>query len=193
MKKISTSIAIASTALLQACNEEAPSGQSSEETEENKTHPELVGHWRSLCLEVPEAQTMSARQFASMTRASGGSGGGSGGIDGDYFKEEIEFRQNGEMVSAKTYFQDSQCNPNSSGNTVWQQSAYFPKDSVMMNDGATAVELDLNDDGTFTYTAFRVSGIDLYLGDEGFSTDGRDGSSSDKRLDGVGSRFTKFQ
>lgn len=176
---IRTSLSLAATALLGACGSE--SGGGGPIAEANTSAPELIGSWRSDCIAVPGSGT-------TVTGASGGvivSGGES-------YRRSISFEQTGEVEFVTEAFAEANCNTNFARTPSVSYSQYYVGGDTLERNGSDTVELDYNLGGSLVYSMFQMVNTDrLYLGEIDNSSVGHDGSSADKRLDGLGQPLTK--
>ena len=189
IKKISTTLSVAATVLLEACS--SSSSDPGLSLSPNTKAPELIGTWQSNCTIIPSAAKNIAATFVG---ASGAGGGGSGGSSsGDAFRYTAVFNQNGLAVLSMENFATTNCNANTRVSSGRFESAYIVGDATIANDGSPATEINYNTATSTTYSIFQIiNNNDLYIGDENQSSPGNNGSSETARYDGVGVRLSKL-
>lgn len=191
-KKLTASLSIATTVLLQACG--SSGSDSGPAPVPNTTAPELVGTWKSNCIvnPTPRSQPDSGTTVTLAAASGGGGGGGGGSTNGLSRIDTITFNQNGRAEFLSEQFSSTICNTNTRLPSSFISSVYFVGSPTLDRNGAQAVELDYNASGTLLYSIFQVSStVDLKLGEEASSTSGNDGTSSTTRFDGLGPTLTK--
>ncbi|MGB5397304.1 MAG: hypothetical protein WBN96_09150 [Gammaproteobacteria bacterium] len=184
--KISTTLSIAATVLVQACSSSAT--DSGPTPVANTTAPELVGEWRSDCTNTPSPKSSPAT--ITYAKASGG-GGGSGG--GESQRDTIIFNQNGRAEFSTEYYATANCNTSTLASVDRVDYVYFVGNATTANDSSVTTELDYSSSSATLYSMFQVvnGGIDLHLGDSAQSAPGNDGISPATRLDGLGDALRK--
>lgn len=184
MKKISTSLSIAATVLLEACS--SSSTDAGPTPVPNTTAPELLATWATDCI-----ITQNSGPTNTLTSASGSSGGGSIS-DGEAYISRGVFNQDGRVEFATEYYATANCNPNTLAGTSRYNAVYYIGDASLAADGSPVTEIDFSDGGSTTYSIFQVvSDSELYLGEAAASSAGNDGSGTATRLDGLGARMLK--
>lgn len=187
IKKISTTLSVAATVLLEACS--SSSSDPGLSLSPNTKAPELIGTWQSNCTIIPSAAKNIAATFVG---ASGGNGSG-GSSSGDAFRYTAVFNQNGLAVLSTENFATTNCNANTSVSSGRFESAYIVGDATFANDGSPATKINYNTTTSTTYSIFQIiNNNDLYIGDENQSSPGNNGSSETARYDGVGVRLSKL-
>lgn len=185
-KKISTTLSVAASVLLEACSSAGSDATSAPVAVANTSAPELVASWQTGCI-----ITQNSGSAGTITQASGsGSGGGSGGVSGGAaFRSAAVFKQDGHVEFSTENFATSNCNANTLSSYSRYEAVYFVGAAGSSNDGRDDVtEISYQDTSSTSYSVFQlVNGSTLYLGDVAASSPGRDGSSEDSRLDGFGS------
>lgn len=175
-KKISTTLSIATSILLQSCSssESSPVAQ----FEANTKAPELIASWATKCI-------TTSNGTSTTTSASGG---GTGGISGgNAFITNATFNADGSATLSKKYFATSNCNANTLIKSDNFNASYFIEDAGTAKDGSPVTNIRYSSANSTTYSIFQViNGISLYLGDFETSTPGNEGSSETTRLDGLG-------
>jgi hypothetical protein len=186
-KKITTTLSVATTVLLEACSSAGSGSEPGPEPVPNTTAPELVATWQTSCVLTSNSGS------STVTQASGGTGSGSGGTaDGEAFRSTAVFNQNGRVEFSIEYFATSNCNANTLSGTGLFNAVYFVGETGLANDGSLVTAISYSDSSSTTYSIFQVlNGLDLYLGDETASSPGNDGSSTATRLDGLGPKMLK--
>ena len=184
LKKINTTLAIATTVLLEACSSGGSDSPSAPAAVANVTAPELIGTWRTDC--VPTSQSGSST-------TTGASGGGTGSISGgEAYKVSAVFTQDGHITFTSESYATSNCNLNTLSSSGAYSAVYFVGEASMANDGSPVLEYSYSDSSSTTYSIFQVvNGTRLYLGDETNSSTGNDGTSQATRIDGLGVEMQK--
>ena len=187
MKKISATLSVAATVLLEACSSSG-SDASGPTPVANTTAPELLGTW-----ETPTCvTTQNSGSTNTTTSASGGSGGGSIS-GGEGYLARAEFTQDGRVEFSTEYYANAECN----ANTLFAVSDYSAVyivggAAVEINGSSPVTAIDISDTSSTTYSIFQVvNDTELRLGEASVSTPGNDGSSDASRLDGFGPRMLK--
>jgi hypothetical protein len=185
IKKISTTLSVAATVLLEACSSSG-SSDSGPTPVANTTAPELVATWQTDCI-----VTQNSGSTTTTTGASGGSGGGS--ISGGAaYRSSAIFNQDGRVEFFSESYATSNCNANTLSALSRYNAVYFVGGTSLANDGSQVIEIDYSDSNSSTYSIFQVvNDSELYLGDASASTAGNDGSSEGSRYDGLGPRMLK--
>lgn len=182
MKKISSTLSIAATVLLQACGNSASEPGSELSLVENTQAPALVGLWSAGC------KTVSVTGTSTITGSSGG------GViqNGTAILERLDFKQDGRLEITTENFASTNCNANTSMNSSRQNLVYVIGADGIANDGSAVTGVDFSDSSTTVYSIFQlVNGSSLYLGDSSVSTASNDGASAVTRYDGLGPKLTK--
>ena len=183
LKKISTTLSVASSLLLGACTASQPDDKSGPEPSPNTKAPLLIGEWQTTCI------TTAAGTSTSTGASSGGSGGISGG---EAFIDTVTYNQDGRFKLSTENFSTSNCNANTSSGFNIYEGVYVVGNTSLANDGSSVTNIDYSDASTNTYSIFQIVGsINLYLGNQDKSSTGQDGNSSTTRLDGLGPAFQK--
>ena len=182
IQKLSTTLSIAASVLLQACS--APETAATLPAEANTKAPELNASWKSTCIATSSGSTSTTTQA---------SGGGSGGVSGGSgFITQAIFNANGSAVLTTEYFATSNCNANTSIGTDQFNTNYFIGNASQANDGSPVTDIEYKTISSTTYSIFQVvNNVSLYLGSSDSSTTGNDGSSGSTRLDGLGIELDK--
>jgi len=186
-KKITATLSVATTVLLEACSSAGSDPVSSPAPVPNTLAPELVATWQTSCVITSNSGS------STVTQASGGSGSGSGGTSGgEAFRSTAIFNQDGRVEFSIEYFSTSNCNANTLSSTGRYNAVYFIGEAGLANDGSPVTGVSYSDSSSTTYSIFQViNGSDLYLGDETTSSPGNDGSSKANQFDGLGPRMLK--
>lgn len=184
-KKISTTLSVAATVLLEACSSSATDTPSAPVPVANAKAPELVGTWATGCI----ATSLSGS--STVTQASGG--GGSGGISGgEAYRITAAFNQDGRVEFRSENYSTSNCNTNTLSGFGVYEAVYVVGEAGFANDGSPVTEYRYSDSNSTTYSIFQVvNGTSLYLGDEAASTAGHNGDSQAERIDGLGEEMRK--
>ena len=184
-KKISATLSVAATVLLEACSSSG-SSESGPTPVANTTAPQLVATWQSDCI-----VTQNSGSTTTTTGASGGSGGGS--ISGGAaYRSSAIFSQDGRVELFTESYATSNCNANTLSALNRYNAVYFVGGTSLANDGSQVIEIDYRDSNSSTYSIFQVvNDSELYLGDASASSAGNDGSSEASRYDGLGPRMLK--
>jgi hypothetical protein len=187
-KKISTTLSVATTVLLQACSSAGSDSAPAPSPVPNTKAPELVSTWQTGCIVTQN----SSATTSTTTQASGGSGGSGGVSNGASFKIMADFKQDGHVKFTRENFETSDCNASKLSSFSIYDAVYFIGEASDANDGSLVTEVSYSDSRSTTYSIFQVTnGINLRLGDEAKSTPGNDGSSEAVRLDGLGDEMSK--
>ena len=185
IRKISTSLSVAATVLLEACSSSG-SSESGPTPVPNTAAPQLIATWQTDCI-----VTQNSGSTTTVTQASGGSGDGSIS-GGEAYRTSAVFSQDGRVEMFNEIYATSNCNPNTVAGIHRYNAVYFIGASGFANDGSTVTAINFNDSNSTTYSIFQlVNDNDLYLGDAQASTAGNDGSSEAARYDGLGPRMFK--
>lgn len=189
VKKVTSSLSVAATLLLEACSSSGSGSESGPTPAANTLAPELVGSWQTACIVTEN----SGSSPATMTQASGGSGGGSGGVSGGAaYRTSAIFTQDGHVELYTENFATANCNANTLSSLNRYNAVYFIGNAGTANDGSPVTEINYSDSSSTTYSVFQlVNSTELYLGESAASTPGRDGSSEATRFDGLGPRLMK--
>jgi len=184
IKKISATLSVAATVLLEACS--SGSSDSGPTPVANTTAPQLVATWQTNCI-----VTQNSGSTTTTTGASGGSGGGS--ISGGAaYRSSAIFNQDGRVELFTESYATSNCNANTLSALNRYNAVYFVGGTSLANDGSQVIEIDYSDSNSSTYSIFQVvNDTDLYLGDASASSAGNNGSSAATRYDGLGPRMLK--
>ena len=185
LNKLSSTLSIAATVLLQACS--TPETATTLPAEANTRAPELNASWKSVCIATSSGST------STTTQASGG-GGGTGGVSGGTgFITEAIFNANGSAVFSTEYFATSNCNTNTSIGAEQFKANFFIGNPSQANDGSPVTDIKYTTINSTTYSIFQVvNNVSLYLGSSDTSTSGNDGSSESNSLDGLGIELDKI-
>ena len=184
IKKISSSLSVAATVLLEACS--SSSTDSGPTPVPNTTAPQLLASWESNCI-----VTQNSGSTSTVTSASGGGGGSISG--GEAFRNSVIFNQDGRVEFITEYYATSNCNASTLSALNRYSAVYVVGEAGIANDGSPVTALDISDASRTTYSIFQVtSGSELYLGETAASTPGHDGSSETVRHDGLGARMLKL-
>ena len=183
VKKVTSSLSVAATLLLEACSSSGSGSESSPTPVANTLAPELVGSWQTRCVITQN----SGSSPATMTQASGGGGGGSGGVSGgEAYRTSAIFTQDGHVELYTEYFATANCNANTLSSLNRYNAVYSIGDAGTARDGSLVTEINYSDSSSTTFSIFQlVNGPVLYLGESSTSTPGNDGSSEATRLDGL--------
>lgn len=184
INKITTSLSVAATVLLEACSSSGGDTASLPTPVANTIAPQLVATWETDCI-------MTQNAGSTVTGASGGGGGGSV-AGGEAYRTQAVFNQDGRVAFTTEYYANALCNANTLAGLNQYNAVYFIGNGVDANDGSPVTEIDIADSGSTTYSIFQVAGSELYLGDATRSSPGMDGSSEVKRLDGLNSASTSM-
>ena len=178
IKKISSTLSVAATLLLEACG--SSSSDSGPSPVANTTAPQLLTTWQTDCIITQNSSP------TTVTQASGGGGGGGSISNGEAYITNAVFHQDGRVEFSRENYQTSDCNP--SKRTVTRYNAlYYVGDTRLANDGTQVIEIDYSASGSTTYSIFQVINNNaLHLGHETSSSPGYDGSSEATRYDGLG-------
>ena len=180
LKKISSTLSVATTVLLEACS--SGGGSSTPDAEANTTAPLLIGDWQTAC-------TITTQGTATTTGSSGGGGSISGG---QAFIANASFTQDGHADLSAEYFSSTDCNTNTSSGISSFDGVYFIGNTGRANDGSDVTAIDISDSRSTTFSIFQiVNGVSLYLGIESESSPGNDGNQQSTRHDGLGERYTR--
>ena len=183
LKKINTTLAIATTVLLEACGSAGSDAPSAPASIANVKAPELTGTWKTGCV----ATSLSGS--STVTQASGG--GGTGSISGgDAYKVTAVFNQDGHLSFTSESYATSNCNANTLSSSGVYSAVYFVGEASLANDGSPVLEYSYSDSSSTTFSIFQVvNGPSLYLGDETNSTTENNGASQATRIDGLGAEM----
>jgi hypothetical protein len=189
ISKITSSLSVAATLLLEACSSSGSSSDSSLSPVANTLAPELVGTWQTTCIAIQNSATLPD----TVTGASGGSSGGSGGVsNGSAYRTSAIFTEDGHVEFIAENFATANCNANTRSSLNRYNAIYFIGEPGFANDGSQVTAINYTDPDSTTYSIFQlVNNTELYLGDPLASTPGYDGSSDTTRFDGLGARMTK--
>lgn len=184
IKKISASLSVAATVLLEACSS---SGTDSGPTPvPNTTAPQLLSSWETDCI-----VTQNSGSTTTTTQASGGAGGGSISGGAAYISKVI-FNQDGRVEFTTESYATSNCNANTLSSVDRYNAVYFVGGAGLANDGSPVTEIDYSDSSSSTYSIFQVvNNTELFLGDSTASTVGHDGGDEVTRIDGLGPMMLK--
>ena len=186
MKKISSTLSVAATVLLEACSSSGGGSDAGPVAVANTLAPELLASWNTDCI-----ITQNSGSTNTVTQASGSSGSGSIS-GGEAYISRAVFNQDGRVEFSTEYFATANCNANTLSGVNRYNAVYFVGDPGLANDGSQVVGIDYADAATTTYSIFQlVNNSELYLGDAATSSPASDGSSAASRLDGLGARMTK--
>ena len=179
LKKISSTLTIAATILLEACSSGGGSGDNSvPAAETNTAAPQLIGDWKTIC-------TITTQGTSTTTTGASGSGGGSV-TGGDSFIADASFTQAGQIELSTEFFASTDCNTNTSNGFNNFSGVYFIGEAGTANDGSDVTAIDVSDASSTTFTIFQiVNSINLFLGNESESSAGKDGKKSSTRFDGL--------
>ncbi len=185
MKKISSTLSVAATVLLEACSSSG-SDASGPTPVANTTAPELLAAW-----ETADCVIIQNSGSTTTTSASGGSGGGSIS-GGEAYRARVEFTQNGRVEFSTEYYATANCNPNTLNTISNYRAVYFVGDPATAGNGSAVTEIDIGHLSGTTFSIFQVvNDTELRMGEAAMSTPGNDGSSETSRLDGLGPRMLK--
>lgn len=189
IKKISSTLSVAATVLLEACSSGGSESASGPAPVANTVAPQLAGTWQTACI----ATQTSTPSPNTVTQASGGGGGGSGGVsDGAAYRNSAIFNLDGRVEFLRENFATSNCNANTLSGLNRYNAVYFVGDASLANDGSQVTEIDYSDVNSTTYSIFQlINSTELYLGDAAASSPGFDGSSDASRYDGLGPRMLR--
>lgn len=184
IKKITSSLSVAATVLLEACSS---SGSDSGPTPvANTAAPQIVATWQTNCI-----VTQNSGSTTTTTQASGGGGGGSIS-GGEAYRSKAVFNQDGRVELSTEIYATSNCNANTLSSVNLYNAVYFVGGASIANDSSQVTEIKYSDSSSSTYSIFQVlNGTSLYLGDAATSSPGNDGSSEAARLDGLGVEMLK--
>ena len=175
-KKISSTLSIAATVLLEACS--GGSSSSTPAAEANTTAPQLIATWKTAC-------TITAQGTSTTTTGASGSGGGSV-TGGDSFIANATFTQAGRIELNTEFFASTDCNANTSNGFSNFEGVYFIGAAGTANDGSNVTAIDISDASLTTFTIFQiVNSINLFLGNESESSTDKDGETQSTRFDGL--------
>ncbi len=185
LKKINTTLAIATTVLLEACSSAGSDAPSAPAAVVNVKAPELIGTWNTGCV------TTSLSGSSTTTQASGG--GGTGSISGgEAYKVTAVFTQDGHVTFTSQSYATSNCNANTLARSGFYSAVYFVGEASTANDGSPVLEYSYSDSSATTYSIFQVvNATSLSLGDESYSSTGNNGASQATRIDGLGVEMMK--
>lgn len=185
LKKINTTLAVATTVLLEACSGVSSDTASAPAAVANAKAPELIGTWETGCVATSLSGT------STVTQASGG--GGTGGISGgEAYKLTAVFNQDGHVTFTSESYATSNCNANTLSSSGFYSAVYFVGEAITANDGSPVTEYRYSDSSSTTYSIFQVvNGTRLYLGDATNSSTGNNGDSQSTRIDGLGVEMLK--
>lgn len=189
LNKISTTLTIAASILLEACSSSGTDANSGPAPTPNTTAPQLVATWQSDCI-----ITQNSGSGSTTTQASGGGGGGSGGTSGgEAFQDTVVFNQDGRVAFSTEYYSTSNCNANTLSGTGHYDAVYVIGAPGFDINGSPVTQISYSDSSSTTYSIFdTINGdVDLYLGNKEASTPGQDGSTEANRLDGLGDKLSK--
>ncbi|MBE9561039.1 MAG: hypothetical protein IMF15_09640 [Proteobacteria bacterium] len=181
LKKISSTLSIAATVLIQSCGNSASEPNTGLIPVENTKAPALVGYWSAGC------KTVSITGTSTIT-------GSSGSViqSGTAVKELFNFRQDGRLEISAEKFASIDCNANTSVSVAKQDLVYLVGEGLTANDGSPVIGIDYSDPSASLYSIFQVvDSTSLYLGDLSASSAGNDGKSISTRYDGLGFELTK--
>lgn len=185
LKKISTTLSIASAFLLGACSSGGSDSDSDDELEAtpNTKAPQLIANWQTAC-------TILTQGTSTTTGASGSGGSVSGG---DSFIATANFTQDGHFELNTEFFASTDCNSNTSNGFSNFEGIYLIGDASLANDGSDVTNIDISDSESTTFTIFQtINGINLFLGNQGESSADTDGTKATTRFDGLGTaRYIK--
>ena len=181
LKKISATLSIAATVLLQACGTSTSEQGSTVVSVENTKAPALVGLWSAGCATT------------SVTSTTTGSSGSTVIPDGTAVFESFDFKKDGQLIITTENFASTNCNANTSKGAGSVSLVYTVGEGGTANDGSSVTGIDLNGAGFTLYSIFQiVDSSSLYLGSATESSAGRDGKDPATRYDGLGSRMVKL-
>ena len=184
-QKLSTTLSIAASVLLQACS--SPETATTLPAEANTKAPELNASWKSICIATSSGSTSTTTQASGSTGGSGGISGGTG------FITKATFNANGSAVLTTEYFATSNCNTNTSIGTDQFNTNYFIGNASEADDGSPVTNIEYKTTNSTTYSIFQiVNNISLRLGNADAGTSGLDGSSESNRLDSLGIELDKL-
>jgi len=187
IKKISSTLSVAATVLLEACSSGGSESASEPTPVANTLAPQLVGIWQTTCIATQNSTTAAN----TVTQASGGSGGGSVS-GGAAYRTSAIFNQDGRVEFLRENFDTSNCNASKLSSVNRYNAVYFIGTTGLANDGSQITEIDYSDANSTTYSIFQLlNSTDLYLGDAAASSPGFNGSSETSRYDGLGPRMLK--
>jgi len=173
IKKISSTLSVAATVLLQACS--SSDSSSGPAATPNTKAPELIGVWDSGCSIITTTNTFTAAS------------GGSAGVSGTATINRATFNQDGNIELTSENFATTNCNANTSSGLRKFNAVYSIGGAATANDGSPVTEISYSTSSSTTYTIFQIiNGITLQLGHQATSSTGKDGSSPETRLDGLG-------
>ena len=176
-KGIYSALSIATLSLLQQACGSSGGDEDSVVLTPNTSAPELVASWVSDC--------DGSASSSSTTTSVGTSGGNSGTVRGNFSITQFTFNQDGSGTAATESYDESTCtNTNLLVSINNANFSYEVGDNTLDNNGMTAIEVNINYNGSINYTMSRVINNDLFLADQDNSTAGNDGSSASKRLNG---------
>jgi len=180
LNKINSTLAVATTVLLQACGSTGSDSVSGPIAAVNIKAPELIGTWDTGCV----ATSLSGS--STVTQASGG--GGTGGISGgEAYRLTAFFNEDGHVNFTSESYATSNCNANTLASSGVYSAVYYIGEAGIANDGSPVTEYYYSDTSSTTYSIFQlVNGTRLYLGDEAYSSPGNNGDSPSTRIDGLG-------
>ncbi len=180
IKKITTTLSIATSILLQSCS--SSESTSAVPSEANTKAPELIASWTTQC-------TVTSNGTSTTTSASGGGGSVAGGTA---YKIYATYNADGSASLSKESFATSSCNANTLIKNDIYNANYFIEDTGTAKDGSPVTNIRYHTASSTTYSIFQViNGISLYFGDFETSTPGNEGSSESTRLDGLGPELNK--
>ena len=180
IKKITTTLSIATSILLQSCS--SSESTSVVPSEANTKAPELIASWSTSCITTSSGTNTN-------TSASGGGGSVTGG---SAYKTYARFNADGSATLSKDSFATSSCNENTLTKTENYNASYFIETAGTAKDGSPVTNIRYQTASSTTYSIFQiVNGISLYIGDFETSTPGNTGSSESTRLDGLGPELDK--
>ncbi|HHJ34199.1 MAG TPA: hypothetical protein ENJ87_00385 [Gammaproteobacteria bacterium] len=178
LKKISSTLSIAATLLLEACG--SSGGNTTPAPETNTKALSLIGNWQTACVLTSSG--------TSTTTGASGSGSVSGGTA---FIADASFTREGRVILNTEFFSSSNCNTNTSSGTSRYEAVYFIGEAGVANDGSDITGIDFSDSKSTTFSIFQITnGFNLSLGDRLKSSAGKDGGSISTRYDGLGEKFT---
>ena len=187
IKKISSTLSVAATVLLEACSSSGSDSGSAPAAVANTAAPQLVASWQSDCI-----VTQNSSSSSTTTQASGG-GGGTGGVSGgEAYRVTAIFSQQGQLEFSTEYFATANCNANTLSGFGHYEAVYFIGEAGLANDGSPVTEFSYSDASSTSYSIFQVvNDSSLYLGDEEASSPGKNGRSEMARFDGLGPRLSR--
>ena len=152
-KKISSTLSVAATVLLEACS--SGGSDSGPTPVPNTTAPQLLATWKTDCI-----ITQNSGSTTTVTQASGGSGGGSISGGAAYINR-IVFNQDGRVEFSTEYYATSNCNTNTLAGLNRYNSVYLVGGASLANDGSPVTEIDYGDSSSSTYSIFQdISGTE---------------------------------